>query len=55
MDINKKYIVWINYGCEGWHPKECATLEEALDVSSYGSEKVITKRCSFTIIETDEA
>lgn len=43
----KPYILWINYGCEGWSPKGFDTPEEALAAimggMSFGSEVVLTK------------
>ena len=46
------YVVWVDRGCEGWHPTACATLEEAVAVESYGSFKVVTKRCRWTPVES---
>jgi hypothetical protein len=31
------YTVWVDYGCEGWKPKECATWDEAFDMVMGGS------------------
>lgn len=31
LEFNKPYIVWTDYGYEGWRPKLYETLEEALD------------------------
>lgn len=45
------YILWINYGCEGWKPGSYHSLEEALRVDTYGSEAIITKEVSYFIQE----
>lgn len=38
----KKYTVWVEYGCEGWHPYSYETLTEAIQHDSYGNKKRIT-------------
>jgi hypothetical protein len=31
------YTVWIDYGTEGWSPRDCATVTECLDaIAQYG-------------------
>jgi len=50
-DTQFDYIVWVNYGCEGWSPTGYSTLEEAIKHESYGAEKVITKECKYTLKE----
>jgi hypothetical protein len=47
----KKYIVWVNYGCEGWSPSFYDTLEEAIKHESYGMDKIITTEVKFEIVE----
>ena len=41
-DLDKPYIVWIDYGYEGWSPTGYSTLKEAIASNKYGSEWVIT-------------
>lgn len=49
------YIVWANYGYEGWQPKSFKTLKEALLSERYGYEIVVTKLVEYEVIEKDEA
>lgn len=53
IDTSKPYITWVNNGSEGWSPHGCDTLEEAFNVESYGSEKIITKCCNVVIMERE--
>lgn len=48
------YIVWENYGCEGWQPKSYPTLKEALCAQRYNSEFVITTLTSFDVVEQSD-
>ncbi len=48
------YILWINYGYEGWSPTEYETLEECLNgamKNAYGNEFKITKKIDYKITE----
>jgi hypothetical protein len=47
------YVVWTDYGCEGWAPKSFATLKEALEAEHYGSF-VITRLVEYEIVEKSE-
>ena len=38
------YIVWTNYGCDGWRPESYPDLISALLAERYNSEFVITKK-----------
>jgi hypothetical protein len=49
------YTCWVNGGCEGWHPYEYDTLEEALKHESYGSEKCITRYVVYEIVEKENS
>jgi hypothetical protein len=51
---NGPFIVWQDYGYEGWAPTSYATLKEALEAHRYQSEFVITKRVEFDVVERDE-
>ena len=50
-DIKGPYIVWENYGCEGWQPKSYATLAEALTTARYVTEFEITRRIEFEVLD----
>lgn len=43
QDVAGPYIVWIDYGCEGWLPTSYPTLKEALLADKYGSKFVVTR------------
>jgi hypothetical protein len=46
-------VVWLNGGCEGWHPRSYATVKEALmDPERAGyCEFVITRVVEFDVVE----
>jgi hypothetical protein len=50
--IKGPYIVWKDYGCEGWQPESHGSLVEALQ-SDHGSPEsyVLTKRVSVRVHE----
>jgi hypothetical protein len=50
-DTDQPYIVWVDYGYEGWHPTGFKTLKEAVEHKSYGSTSVITKKVEFSVTE----
>lgn len=50
---DKKYIVWVDYGYEGWAPTYYDTLQECVDHNSYGSRKIITKLLFLDITEKE--
>lgn len=52
-DTAGPFLVWENYGCEGWAPKSYPTLKEALSAQRYNSEFVVTKRVEFDVIEAE--
>ena len=54
-DTAGPYIVWENYGYEGWQPKSYPTLREAVTAHSYQSERVVTKISDFQVVESDGA
>ena len=45
------YVVWENYGCEGWQPKSYTDLREALTAQRFNSEFVVTKVVDYEITE----
>ncbi len=48
-EIKHQYIVWVNYGSEGWTPTGYTTLKEALEHDSYSYEKIITKKVEYAV------
>lgn len=52
----KDYLIWTDYGQEGWNYREADTFEEAKKIReeqlSFGdSTVIITKRVKYSIIE----
>ena len=45
------YIVWQDYGVEGWKPDSYETLEEAIKAQKYRAHWVITKLVKYKIEE----
>lgn len=45
------YIVWLDFGYDGWSPESYATLKEALEAPRYDSDYVITRKCEYEISE----
>jgi hypothetical protein len=45
------YIVWRNYGYDGWKPVQFKTLEEAVRDKGYGEEFIITKIVEYEVKE----
>jgi hypothetical protein len=48
------FVVWQNYGCEGWAPTSYETLKEALLAHRYQTEWVVTKLVKFEVTEEIE-
>lgn len=44
------YVVWENFGYEGWQPKNFATLDEAVRYRSF-SECAVTRLVDFQVID----
>lgn len=51
-NIKGPYIVWENYGYDGWQPKSYPDLGTALTSQKYSSEWEITKKVEFEVKET---
>jgi len=54
MEDLKRYILWVDYGCEGWAILgSYDTPEEAIKAAmeNCGSDKLITKRLDLKIVE----
>lgn len=47
----EKYIVWTNYGLEGWKYDEYSSLEEAVNHEAYRMETMITKKVEYEVKE----
>jgi hypothetical protein len=47
------YVVWRDYGCEGWSPRSYDTAAEALDAKESGD--VITRVVEFKEVEVERA
>lgn len=47
------FIVWENYGYEGWQPKSYETLKEAILAERYHTEFVITRPVNFDVAVTE--
>lgn len=45
------YILWLDYGCEGWKPESFPTLKQALSANRYSSNFVVTKLLDFDVVE----
>lgn len=52
-DNKGPFIVWTDYGCEGWHPTSYATLKEAVSAPRYNSRVTITRLVEFDVSEKD--
>lgn len=50
-DVAGPYIVWENYGSEGWQPKSYKELGSALLAQRFTDSFVITKRVYFQVEE----
>ena len=51
MKLKKKYQLWVNLGYDGWNLTECDSIQEALEVETYGSDWVITSRVDYEVKE----
>jgi hypothetical protein len=47
------YILWQDYGCEGWSPQEFRTIREALDAPKFQMTWIITKKFNYKVVESD--
>jgi hypothetical protein len=52
-DLKGPYIVWEDYGTEGWHPKSYTTPKEALLDARY-QRFILTKALVFEVVEQPE-
>lgn len=49
--IKGPFILWMDYGCEGWQPTSFATLKEALEADKHSDAWLITKPVKYTVYE----
>ncbi len=50
MDNTKgPYILWKDYGYEGWKPESYNSIKECLEAPKYGNSYIITKLCEFEV------
>jgi hypothetical protein len=47
------YILWLDYGVDGWSPKSFPTLKDALIADRRDHDWVITKRLDFIAYESE--
>ncbi len=52
-DTKGPFIVWENYGYEGWQPKSYNTLKEAVIALRFNSEWIVTRLISYEVTEND--
>ncbi len=50
-DTKGPFILWLDYGYDGWQPKSFATIRAALESEKYGTGFVITKAVEYQIVE----
>ena len=48
------YILWLDYGTEGYKPFSFQTLKEALESQKYSSGWIITKKVEYRVIEIND-
>lgn len=52
-DTKGPYIVWENYGYEGWKPTSFESITAALIYQRYNSEWILTKPVTYEVKETE--
>lgn len=52
-DVKGPYILWRDYGYEGWKPTNFNSIKEALEAPRYESNFVITKVCEYEVKEKE--
>lgn len=53
-DVKGPFIVWENYGYEGWQPKSYNTLKEAVVAWKSTTEWRLTRVIEFNVTETSK-
>lgn len=54
-DLMGPYIIWEDYGSEGWHPTSYSTPKAALVDAPRYHKFILTKALVFEVIEKEEA
>jgi hypothetical protein len=52
-DPTGPFVVWQNYGYDGWQPRSFQTLREAVLADRHGTEFVVTRIVEFEISATE--
>lgn len=50
-ELENEYILWRDYGSDGWQPTGFKTLKEALESEKHYSNWIITKKVNYEIKE----
>lgn len=50
-DVKGPFILWLDFGYEGWKPQSFNSLDEAIKADKFMSEWIITKPVDFKVIE----
>lgn len=48
------YLVWVDYGTEGWRPFPYKSLDAAVQHDGHGSAKIVTKPAQFVVIDVGD-
>lgn len=51
--LNSAYVVWVDYGSEGWQPYGFSNLHAALIYEKHEFEWLITKHVKFEAVEKE--
>jgi hypothetical protein len=51
-DIAGPYILWLDYGCEGWQPRSYPSIRAALEAKRYVSRYILTRTVAYDIKDT---
>jgi len=52
-ELKRKYILWLDYGHEGWSPTGFNSLTDAIEAPKYGQQFVITSgKIDYKVIES---
>lgn len=53
-DAHGTYVIWIDYGVEGWKPHSFDTVREALEFNKNSDNWILMKRVKYDAIELRE-
>jgi hypothetical protein len=51
-DLAGPYILWLDYGTEGWQPRSYPSIRAALEAERYQSRYILTRTVSYKIKDT---